>query len=729
MKFFLILCFCLIIFILPCSLSAQTPDSTYLLKVITITGYRLMNGIGRMNDYSGRIIYSGMKNEVLEIDSLDANKAVNNTRQIIGRIPGVNITETESGGFTANGISFRGLNPYQSIETNTRQNGYNISADVYGYNEAYYLPPMEAVKSITFLRDGAGLAYGQQLSGAVNYELKDGAPVPLEVTSSETAGSYGLFNSFNSIGGTEGDFRYYGFLQYRRIEGWRDNSQQTQWSGFTSLKYNPGEDLQLGLEYTILRNLIQMPGGLTNSLFNANPQQSLRTRNWLDSPWNILAAHADYKINDNASVSLVSSYLLSQRNLIWRNEDGGPGALDTIQADLQYTPRELEREYFRTFTNELRYLYNYNIAGMNQTFSSGIRGVYSHLTRLEGGEGTTGSSFDLTQLSAWGEDMDYYTTNIAPYIENIFRINNLFSITPALRFEYLHTTANGFAPNTANDSNQPVVYAGNLKSSRTFLLGALSVQYKTSDEANFYANFSQSYRPITYDNLTPFGSLAKIDQNLKDASANTIDFGYRGISGNILNYDVSLYYMYIKNETGLLEEKNNNDSTYLFETNTGSDVHKGVEAYLELNIMDGIFKQNGWGKLSIYNSFAYSDARYVTGEYTGNRVEYAPEYINRCGLDYGLNGFSINAQYSYNASSFTDAANTVFSPDALVGIIPAYSIVDVSGSYSIKSYKLSFGVNNLTNAKYFTLRTDEYPGPGIIPSIGRMFYIGLSERL
>ena len=180
MKFFLILCFCLIIFILPCSLSAQTPDSTYLLKVITITGYRLMNGIGRMNDYSGRIIYSGMKNEVLEIDSLDANKAVNNTRQIIGRIPGVNITETESGGFTANGISFRGLNPYQSIETNTRQNGYNISADVYGYNEAYYLPPMEAVKSITFLRDGAGLAYGPQLSGAVNYELKDGAPSPLK---------------------------------------------------------------------------------------------------------------------------------------------------------------------------------------------------------------------------------------------------------------------------------------------------------------------------------------------------------------------------------------------------------------------------------------------------------------------------------------------------------------------------------------------------------------------
>ncbi|HQT92488.1 MAG TPA: TonB-dependent receptor, partial [Candidatus Kryptobacter bacterium] len=116
------------------------------MKGVTVTSTRIMDGIGQMKDYGGGVIYAGMKNEVLEIDSLDANKAINNTRQIIGRIPGVDITENEMGGFTANGIGFRGFNPYQSIETDTRQNGYNISADIYGYNESYYLPPMEAVK-------------------------------------------------------------------------------------------------------------------------------------------------------------------------------------------------------------------------------------------------------------------------------------------------------------------------------------------------------------------------------------------------------------------------------------------------------------------------------------------------------------------------------------------------------------------------------------------------------
>ena len=107
--------------------------------------YKTVNGVGHLLDVKGSIIYAGKKTEVIIVDSLDANKAINNSRQILGRIPGLNIVETESSGFTANGIATRGLNPIQSIEMNTRQNGYNISADVYGYNEAYYIPPMEGV--------------------------------------------------------------------------------------------------------------------------------------------------------------------------------------------------------------------------------------------------------------------------------------------------------------------------------------------------------------------------------------------------------------------------------------------------------------------------------------------------------------------------------------------------------------------------------------------------------
>ncbi len=255
--------------------NAQKKDSTKILQEVMVTGYRTVNGVGHLLDVQNGIIYAGKKNEIIIVDSLDANKAINNTRQILGRIPGLNIVETESSGFTANGIATRGLNPVQSIEMNTRQNGYNISADVYGYNEAYYIPPMEAVQRVEMVRGASSLQFGAQFGGLVNYVTEEAPSNKLfQFNTAQTIGSFGMYNSFNSIGGNYKKLSYYGFLQYRNMEGYRPNSQQSQLSGFGKIKYTPSEKINIGVEYSFLRNRIQMPGGLTDSLFNSNPKIS-----------------------------------------------------------------------------------------------------------------------------------------------------------------------------------------------------------------------------------------------------------------------------------------------------------------------------------------------------------------------------------------------------------------------------------------------------------------------
>ncbi len=194
--------------------------------------------------------------------------------------------------------------------------------------------------------------------------------------------------------------------------------------------------------------------------------------------------------------------------------------------------------------------------------------------------------------------------------------------------------------------------------------------------------------------------------------------GFRGLIGNFLNFDVSLFYTRVQNDIGIVEQREDT-STYQFETNTGADDHKGMESYVELNVLGGLIPDNHFGRVGIYNSFAYTDARYVAGEYDGNYVPYAPKYTDRFGLDYTLGNLSMNAQYSYTASCYSDPADTKFSPDGLVGIIPSYNVIDISAAYKVMKYEFRFGVNNLTNASYFTMRTDEYPGPGIIPSTGQ----------
>lgn len=711
---------------LPLTVLAQTKDTIkiHTLDDVTIKGIKTVRGTGHMPEVRNGIIYAGKKNEVILVDSLDANKAINNTRQILGRIPGLNIVETETGGFTANGIATRGLNPIQSIEMNTRQNGYNISGDIYGYNEAYYIPPMEAVQRIEMVRGAASLQFGAQFGGLVNYVTED-APVnkPFEFITSQTVGSFGLFNSFNSIGGNYKKLSYYAFLQYRYMDGYRPNSHQWQLSGLGKVNYKASEKLNIGVEYSLLRNQLKMPGGLTDSLFNVSSKISTRSRNWLKSPWNIIAAHVDYTPSENSTLSLKTTYLFGNRSLVWRNEDGGPEAVDEIDPLTNaFVNREVSKEGINNVTTELRFSQNYKLGNQRSTLAGGIRYAYAWFKRQGGGEGTTGSDFDLSKTGDWGYNLDYTTTNIAPFVENIFRIGNKFSVTPGFRFEYLHSTAKGYRI-TDNVKQVP-----NESRSRTFPLFGIGIEYKATPNTNMYANVSQAYRPIDYSQLTPFGVTSKIDQNLKDAYGFNSDLGYRGTIKNFLNFDIGGFYMAYNNRIGVVVLTDpSTGNQYSYRTNIANSVHKGIESYVEFNLLKYLNQNSKYG-LSIFNSFAYIDAKYTTGEFKENRVEAAAETINRVGLIFNSNQFSTTFQINNVGDAYGDASNVKTSDDPIAGYIPAYTVLDFSATYKIKKYAIKIGSNNLSNKSYFTRRTDEYPGPGIIPSTGRSFYVGLTAK-
>jgi len=716
-------CFTLL-YLLPTILFAQqskdTIKSVYL-KEVTVTGIKTVRGTGHMPEVRDGIIYAGKKNEVIVVDSLDANKAINNTRQILGRIPGLNIVESETGGFTANGIATRGLNPTQSIEMNTRQNGYNISADVYGYNEAYYLPPMEAVSRIEMMRGASSLQFGSQFGGMVNYVLNE-APKdkPFQLASSLTGGSYGLFNVFNSIGGTIKKWNYYGFVQYRTMDGWRPNSKQWQLSGFGRMQYNASDKLNAGVEYSLLRNRIRMPGGLTDSTFNANSRSSFRSRNWLKSPWNIVSAFVNYKFSPQTSLSIKTSLLFSNRGLVWRNEDGGAGALDEIDPSTgEYVPREVENEDMHNTTTEIRLLHNYRLGKMSNTLATGIRYAYAWFKRQGGGEGTTGTDFDLTVTGDYEYNLDFKTTNFAPFVENILRINDRLSITPGFRFEYLKSTAKGYKYEDVDK------LTANENRSRYIPLFGLGIEYKTGVNTNIYANISQAYRPIDYAQLEPFGVTSKIDPNLKDANGFNSDLGYRGTVKNFLNFDIGLFYLAYNKRIGTVLINAGTPDEYTLRTNVANSVHKGIESYIEFNFLRFMHPLSKKG-LNIFNSFALTDAKYTSGEFDGKRVETAAKYINRVGITYYDTRLSATFQVSNVGDAYGDATNEKLSNDPVAGYIPAYTVLDLSATYKIKKFAIKAGINNIADKTYFTRRTDEYPGPGIIPSVGRSAYLGVS---
>ena len=705
--------------------STRTPaasrDSVQRLGAVRVTATRAPRTISSLPDRHGALLLTGKKTEMVLVDSMGANAAQNVARQVLGRVPGLVVAETEGGGFPSNGIAVRGLNPTQSIEMNVRQNGVGLAADPYGYPETYYLPPLEAVERVEIVRGASALQFGPQVGGLVNYVMRRGdSSRPVAVTLQQTAGSYGLNNTYGALTGGSGALTWYGAVQRKAQSGWRPNGDYRQTSSYAALAARLSPTLTATLDYSALRNRIHMPGGLSDEQYEAGARQSFRARNWLTSPWNVGTATLAWTPTRTTRVESVTSYLNSGRSLVWRNEDGGPGALDEpdpVTGEL--VNREVEAEAFRNVTEELRALTDYSLGGVSSTLAVGARWFEGRMHRQGGGEGTTAADFDLSLEpgATYEYDIRFTTRNIAAWAENAVHLGSRLSISPGVRIESLRSTADGYTDTT---------FAPQAKS-RTLPLFGVGAGWLASATTSLYANASQAYRPIDYTVLTPIGGVSRIDPAMRDSKGVSVDLGWRGTAvDDRVRFDVGVFRLDYRNRVGLRTRTQSNGEIFTERTNVANSVHQGLESYLEAT---PLVEANGLATLTVFNSLALTDAHYTSGDVRGNRVEYAPRVVERIGVTLGRGPLSTTLLTSHTSESYGDADNTARSEDAVVGLIPAYTVLDLSATLGLpRGWRLQGGVNNLTDRRYFTRRTDEYPGPGILPSAGRSLYVTLRAR-
>lgn len=685
----------------------------------------------------GTNIYAGKKTEVIHLSQMDADLSTNNYRQIMAKVPGVSIWESDGSGIQTS-VSTRGLSPNRSWEFNVRQNGCDISSEVFGYPEAYFTPPTEAVEKIEIIRGAGSLQYGPQFGGMLNYVTKRYLGTkPFSFESQQTIGNYGLYNAFNAIGGKIKNFSYYGYLHHRSADGWRENSQYRTTTGHLSLTYSFSTKLSATLEYTHMDYKSQQPGGLTDSMFFENAQQSRRSRNWMGTPWNTAAFHVDYSLSENSKVSLKLFYTNAQRNSVGFLKD--VFVPDSLSGKF-YNNRQIDRDWYKNMGGELRYLQKYNLLGNASALSAGMRVYSGETTRKQAGIGSVNSDFDLEvvlkQTSSFGsfdykKELNLNTRNAALFLENLFQLSKRFSVTPGLRVEYINSGAFGTI-------DKPIIGSAVTVPNkvRTIFLSGVGAEFSVTKSSNLYTNFSQAYRPVTYSELTPAATTDSIDINLKDASGFNFDFGYRGTFKEFLTFDVGAFYLFYDNRIGTISVNNKN-----LKTNIGSSVSKGIESFVELDVLRIFTKKSKVGNLKLYANVAFIDARYIrwddpaalldpSKDFTDNFVENAPRNINRFGVNYKYNRFSLNFQLNQVGSVYTDALNTELpNAKATIGKISGYQVMDISGTYLINGkYNVKAGINNLTDERYATRRAGGYPGPGLLPANGRTFYFSIGVR-
>jgi Fe(3+) dicitrate transport protein len=731
--------------VLACEVAAQEIERdtvrkhTKYLSDIKVVGRNTRADIHFLPELVGTQINAGKKNSLIVMENVQGNIATNTMRQVMAKVPGIQIWENDPSGIQIN-VGARGLSPNRSWEFNTRQNGYDISSDPFGYPEAYYTPQLNSVQRLQVVRGAGSLQYGPQFGGMVNFILKDGSDInkPFQFETQQTAGSFGLFNTYNAIGGETKKTHYYAFWDKRIGNGSRPNSAFDVNTGYGTFAWKVNSKLKLGTEYTHFNYTTQQPGGLTDAQFKQNHLQSLRNRNWFNVRWDMLAFTANYEINEKSRINAKVFGLSGDRNSIGYMQP--PNVADTINSTtLQYNNRRVDIDRYRNAGAEIRYVNEYKIANIKNTVAAGVRYFYGNTTRLQNGKGDTGSDYNLNISGLYPTDLQFVTSNTAVFAENIIHIGKKLILIPGIRYEYIQNRADGRLSFNNNGGENKVTNQNRI---RSFVLMGVGAEYHIG-QTEIYANWSQAYRPVLFSDLTANPITEEIDQNLKDANGYNADLGWRGSIKEFLFFDVSAYYLQYNNRVGIIEQQRTDASFYRLRTNVGNSTSKGAELLVEFSPVKAFVKKSTFGNISVFASLAFIDARY--GDFrvvtkNGNallettlknkRVEHAPQRIFRTGITYAFKKITATVQYNYTGQAFSDANNTVApSGTGVNGLIPSYQIVDLAATYKINErFQIRGGLNNLLNEKYFTRRAGGYPGPGILSADPRNFFITIGAK-
>ena len=725
-----------ILFLLGCHITTRaqkpvvekdTASTSRSLDSIIIISYLNQNILRQLPAVQGTYIFSGKKTEVIDLAQIPADISNKTGRQIFSKIPGVFVYDMDGAGNQIN-IATRGLDPHRGWEFNIRKDGILTNSDMYGYPASHYSMPLESIGRIELVRGTGSLQYGGQFGGMLNYITKQGDTTrPFSFESFNTVGSFNLLSTYNAMGGKEGKFKYYAYMHRKSRDGYRDNEHTESEAQAIIVTYESNK-FSVRAEWARSKYLYRIPGALTDSMFNADPTQASRSRNYFSPEINIPSITLNWQLTSHTKLQLISSAVLGKRNSV--QFDKPANVKDTINAaTLQYNNRQVDIDRFNSHTTELRMLQEYSLGKHLNTLAAGIQYMNNDLHRRQLGKGTAGSDYDLTLVDpVWGRNIHFKTHNLALFTENKFQLlNNLF-INVGVRIETGQTDMSGkivYYP----DNAIPVTIQHKFP-----LLGA-NISYKPKDNMELYAGWSQAYRPMIFKDLIPGSLFEKVDPNIKDAKGYNAEFGFRG-NRKFLRWDINGFLLQYNNRFGTLAETDNIGTFYTYRTNIGNSVTKGVEIFLQADFLAG-----NSSLLSVFSSTAFIYSRYKNAvvksgnanvSVDGNKVESVPDIITRNGASIRYKKISFSVLYSYTGETFADALNTVepLKTTAAVGIVPAYGILDMNASFRFsKNLEARINVSNMTGNQYFTKRPTFYPGPGVWPSDGRNFSASFVIRL
>lgn len=616
---------------------------------------------------------------LIDLEQIQAIQPLS-TEDVLRRIPGVNIKGEEETSIVAN-FGLRGLSASES-KSLLLEDGVPVAPGLFIGNDRYFNTRIQRVEQVEILKGSSSLRYGPStIGGVVNYISKtpdDGAKV------SGRVGSFNLREMNIEAGGrnVSGD-AYAGVVAtYADSDGFMDKGYKMS---DVMLKAGTaiGNNQRVGVKFSFHENDANISyRGILLDEYRAGADRNPAPDDWYLQERQAVDLNHEWLISDSTTLKTLFYWSDVSRDY-WRYSVDTPAS--NVAGRWVYTDALTgNNRSFERLGAETRLSIAHAFGGLTADTEFGFRAMTEEsndirirATRQQDRSGTN----DRHRVDS--------ADSVAVYVQSRIELTERLALTPGLRVEDYEQTRLFLTQNNATATT----------SNAEFLPG-VGVTFDVTPAAQIYGGVYRAFSPasngVALDGLT--------DQNLDGERSTNYELGIRGAEGP-LSYEVAAFAMDFSNQvvTG-------NSDPNLSRSNAGETEHYGMEFATGYDFGGGFSVDS--------NATWIPTSEFKTGDFQGNRLPYAPKVLANVGLNYSVDRLQAALTAHHRGEQYGDPSNQMNLPAGAGGgiwggLLPAYTVVDLTAQYNIADGFDVFGaVKNIADKKYIAgLRQGIYVGP------------------
>jgi len=628
------------------------------------------------------------RNVLSSVDVLGADKIENqnvaNSWQLLGQMPGVQLTEFKQGAESGK-PSFRAFNGegeinavkllIDGVPSNTNDGNMR-------YMDMVFPIDLEAIEVVRGTNDPR---YGMHnIAGNINMITKQGGDY---VQARATYGSFNTMEGQFSAGIESNGFTQNYFAAVQGYEGYRDHANSDKYSLAGKWFYTPDDNrFKVGLIARTYNHEADEPGYLTKAQAHQDEEQSM-AHNAFDGEsrdMDHLSGHLDWSINEQLSLS-VKTYLNKIDSNRWVT-------FSAVQAQQERVTKERHTGYLASLTwrPEVSFLHRLALeGGIDQEWQGNESERYTTNKRVRTAT-TRNQQFDFDTQGA--------------YVQAIIQPIASLKFIPAYRVDRI----DGDYTNELNGISYKINDYGSINQPK------LSAVWTPIDGYSVYGNWGRTFQVGVGTASYQVNQTTSLDPSINEGWEAGLKF--KPVSW--LDGRVAIWEQRASNEARRKLGDAANDSE-----NIGKTKRDGMDFQLNARTND---------KTNVWFSYSWQDSKILKADAAstatqGNEIDHVPHHLYSGGVDFQATpqwrfGLSVRGQ----SSAYIERENTQ-------GKFGKFTVYDAYVNYQWSEImNLDLQVKNLTDRYYEYVWWNTTPNPDISmhgPNDGRAAYLSVNFKM